>query len=63
MSCVEAVLLSELTRRHVDPPPVQNGLHGLENILSVRRSCNISLLLAIHHYFDDLAKFNGRRSF
>lgn len=56
MGGVEAVFLCELARRHLNTTPVQNSLHSFKYILSVRRCCSISLLLAVHNYSDDFPK-------
>jgi hypothetical protein len=56
-SGVDAVFLSELSRRCVDTPSVEDCLHGFKNVLSARRCGGIGILLATYNHIDYLSQF------
>jgi hypothetical protein len=59
-SGVDAVLLGKLTGACVDSSLVEDGLHCLKYVLSMRRRGGICILLATHHHLYNLAQLNRR---
>jgi hypothetical protein len=62
-SGVDTVLLSELTRTHMNIALIEDVLHGLKNVLAAGCCGGVRVLLAAHHHLHDFAQLYRREVF